>query len=466
MRRWYDLGLLVLLVAIGCSRSLSSIEQTYRPDARRARSRASTIVFVPGVMGVELHDSRDGRSMWGSFSKPGDDGSQVYEIALPFSDGSPVGELRDAIVPGGELLFAEVNLGGLSVHARGYPGVLEGLFEALIEEGTHHHRVKPISMSDSERHPDPIIGFGYDWRRSIASEAERLHETVVAASEDRRRRTGNPRIDIIAHSMGTQLVRWYLRYGTASVPTDGSLPELTWAGVERIERVLLVGPPNSGSAKALMEILEGAHVNPFLPSYPSAVIATFPAAYELLPRPEDHVVVWADTREPVDLYDVEVWETLAWGPFAPDQDEALQRLMPETASREERLAILRTHVTACLRNASAFHRALDRLAWPPDSVRIHSFVGDFRETPATLRVDRVTGAVEWDQNDVGDGTVTRTSALGLRHVDLDAVPRFFPNSVHFNGAEHLAMVGDPSFLNQALYLLLEAPDPPPYRVDQ
>lgn len=116
----------------------------------------------------------------------------------------------------------------------------------------------------------------------------------------------------------------------------------------------------------------------------------------------DHVVVWADTREPVDLYDVEVWETLAWGPFAPAQDEALQRLMPETASREEPLAILRTHMTACLRNASAFHRALDRLAWPPDSVRIHSFVGDFLETPATLRVDRVTGAVEWDQNDVDD----------------------------------------------------------------
>jgi pimeloyl-ACP methyl ester carboxylesterase len=447
---------------------VSNVEQTYRPDARRARSRASTIVFVPGIMGVELVDSRDGRSMWGSFAKPGDDGSQIYEVALPFSDGSSVGDLRDPIVPGDQLLFAEVDLGGLPIHARGYPGVLEGLMKALVEEGAHHHhgRVDPISISDANEHRDPIIGFGYDWRRDIASETERLHATVVAASEERRRRTGNPRIDIIAHSMGTQLVRWYLRYGTAPVPKDGSLPELTWAGVELIERVLLVAPPNSGSAKALLEVLEGSHVNPFLPVYPSAVVATFPAAYELMPRPEDGVVVWSDTGEPVDLYDVQIWETLGWGPFDKRQDDELHRLMPETTSREERLAILRIHVAACLQNARGFHRALDLPAQPPDTIRIHSFVGDSYETQATLRVDRVTGNVEWDQTELGDGTVTRTSALGLRHVNRELTPRLLPHSVHFNGADHLGMVGDATFLNQALYLLLEAPDPPPPEPDR
>ncbi len=470
MQRCLGSCLVVLFLATGCSRGLSNVEQTYRPDALRARTRASTIIFVPGIMGVELHDSRDGRSVWGAFAKPGADGSQVYEIALPFSDGSPVSELRDAIVPGGELLFAEVDLGGTPLYARGYPGALEGLFKALIEEGAHHHhhrhRIEPISMSDANEHRDPIIGFGYDWRRDIVSETERFHETVVAASEERERRTGNLRVDVIAHSMGSQLVRWYLRYGTAPIPRDGSLPELTWAGLEHIERVLVVGAPNSGSAKALLEILEGSHVNPFLPAYPPAVVATFPAGFELIPRPEDGVVVWADTGEPIDLYDVEIWESLAWGPFATNQDDALRRLMPETTSREERLAILRTHVSACLRNARAFHRALDRPARPPDSVRIHSFVGDSHDTKATLRVDRATGVVEWDQSDLGDGTVTRTSALGLPHADREATPRFLPHSVHFNSAEHLPMVGDPTFLNQALYLLLEAPDPPPHQPDR
>jgi len=33
-------------------------------------------------------------------------------------------------------------------------------------------------------------------------------------------------------------------------------------------------------------------------------------------------------------------------------------------------------------------------------------------------------------------------------------------SVHFNGSEHLPMVGDPLFIDQTPYLLLEEPDPP------
>jgi hypothetical protein len=460
VNRRFALGVAFLALLLGCSRSVSNIEQTYRPDARRAQSRASSIVFVPGIMGVELLDSRDGRSVWGKFLQPGEDGSQIYEIALPFAQGRPVAELRDAIVPGGELLFAELDLGSVALHARGYPGILEGLFQSLVDHGTHHRRTHAISRSDVEAGRDPIIGFGYDWRRELANETERLHAVVLAASEERLRRTGNARVDIIAHSMGTQLVRWYLRYGTAPVPIDGSLPELTWAGVEHVERVLLVGPPNLGSARALEEILEGSHVNPFVPNYPSAVVATFPGGYELLPRPDDGLVIWADTGEPVELYDVAVWERLSWGPFAEDQDDALRRLLPETGSREERLAIVREHVAACLRTAETFHRALDRPARPPESVRIHSFVGDAHETKAILRVDRDSGSIEWAAEDLGDGTVTRTSALSHSHADPEVHPRIFPHSVHFNRADHLSMPGDPEFLNQALYLLLEAPDPP------
>jgi len=90
---------------LGCSRSVSNIDRTYRTDARRAQSRASSIVFVPGIMGVELLDSRDGRSVRGRFLQPGEDGSQICEIAFPYAQRRPVSELRDAIVPGGyELL--------------------------------------------------------------------------------------------------------------------------------------------------------------------------------------------------------------------------------------------------------------------------------------------------------------------------------------------------------------------------
>ncbi len=442
----------------GCARNLATIEETYSRDIYRAKSRASSIIFVPGIMGVELHDSQNGRVVWGTFfQKDGEE--HLLDIALPFAVDHSPSELRDSIVPGDELLVANLDIAGGQIHARGYPGVLEGLLQALVDGGEHHHP-RAISKEDAMEGRDPIVGFGYDWRRDLASETQRFHEAVVAASEERLRRTGNPRVDVIAHSMGTQLVRWYLRYGTAPVPTDGSLPELTWEGVRYIERVLLVGAPNSGSAAALERILAGSHEHPLLQRYPPAVVATFPAAFQLMPRVDDGLVVWNDTGEPVDVYDVETWERLAWGPFAPEQDAVLVALLPEAGSRNERLRMLRAHMKACLSHARAFHRALDRPATPPQEVRIHTFAGDAHDTQAVLNVDPRTGEFDWAGAEAGDGTVTRSSALGYAGRDLNAAPRIHPHSVHFNDAEHLSMVGDAKFLNEALYLLLEAPDPP------
>lgn len=449
----------VLVIALtGCARNLAEIEEMYSRDVVRAKARASSIIFVPGIMGVELRDSEDGRVVWGTFFQKDDD-EHLLDIALPLAVDQAVSDVRDSIVPGGELLVVNLQLAGGELHARGYPGVLEGLLQALMDEGAHHHP-RAISKKDAMEGRDPIIGFGYDWRRDLASEAQRFHETVVAASEERRLRAGRSRIDVIAHSMGTQLVRWYLRYGTSPVPADGSLPELTWAGVRYIERVLLVGAPNSGSAAALTRILEGSHENPLITKYPPALVATFPAAFELMPRVDDGLVVWADTGTPVDLYDVEIWERLAWGPFAPEQDRTLSALVPEARSRDERLAVLRKHMRACLFHAQTFHRALDRLARPPDALRMHTFVGDAHETNAVLEVDRRTGEIDWAASEAGDGTVTRSSALGYTRSAPEAVPRVQAHSAHFYDSTHLPMVGDPDFLDDALYFLLEAPDPP------
>ena len=68
--------------------------------------------------------------------------------------------------------------------------------------------------------------------------------------------------------------------------------------------------------------------------------------------------------------------------------------------------------------------------------------------------------MQWMATEAGDGTATRSSALGQPRAAPAASPTFIPNSVHFNDAEHLEMVGDRRFLDQAMYLLLEAPDPP------
>ncbi len=410
-------------------------------------------------MGSELIDSVDDEMVWGTFWEGGSWDDRLSRVALPLAIDRPVSELSDSLMPGGQLLVVELGLPSGILRAHGYPGLFEGLVETLAEHGTHH-KPEAIGIEELVEGRDPIIGFGYDWRRDLASEARRLHAVVVAASEERAARTGNPRIDIVGHSMGNLIVRWYLRYGAAPVPDDDSLPELTWAGVKYIERALLVASPNMGEARAVESLLIGDRENPMVPRYPAAIIATFPSAYELLPRPRDARVVYADTGEAVDVYDVAVWEALGWGAFGEDQDDELRILMPGVESRAERLAILRTHMAACLAHAQRFHRALDRPAAVPPELRVHVFVGDAHETPAVLRVDRESGAVEWGEPEPGDGTLTRTSALGQPRVNLEEPSVVSQTSVHFTDAEHLPIVADPDFLDQALYLLLEAPDPP------
>ena len=78
--------------------------------------------------------------------------------------------------------------------------------------------------------------FDYDWRRDIVESAQRLHAFVLKkrryVQEEIRKRfivsDADVRFDLVAHSMGGLVARYYLRYGAADLPADGSLPPLTW----------------------------------------------------------------------------------------------------------------------------------------------------------------------------------------------------------------------------------------------
>ena len=117
----------------------------------------------------------------------------------------------------------------------------------------------------------------------------------------------NVRFDIAAHSMGGLVTRYFLMYGGQDLPADGSLPELTWEGANLVERVILIGTPNAGSARAFRDLVQGTRLAPILPYYSPALMGTFPSIYQLLPRPRHRPVVWdRDTERPVDILDPEV----------------------------------------------------------------------------------------------------------------------------------------------------------------
>ena len=81
--------------------------------------------------------------------------------------------------------------------------------------------------------------FDYDWRRDNVENARRLSvfitEKRAHVQAQYKRRYGidqaDVKFDIVAHSMGALLMRYFLMYGGEDLPADGQLLAVTWAGV-------------------------------------------------------------------------------------------------------------------------------------------------------------------------------------------------------------------------------------------
>jgi pSer/pThr/pTyr-binding forkhead associated (FHA) protein len=108
-----------------------------------------------------------------------------------------------------------------------------------------------------------LLEFGYDWRQDVRLSAQRLAERIETWQ-------ARGPITIIGHSLGTFVTRYYVeRLG----------------GKERVERIILMGGPHSGTPGALAGILHGPGMLPFGlgDERMRAVLATFPSAYQILP---------------------------------------------------------------------------------------------------------------------------------------------------------------------------------------
>jgi triacylglycerol esterase/lipase EstA (alpha/beta hydrolase family) len=65
------------------------------------------------------------------------------------------------------------------------------------------------------------------------------------------------RFDIVAHSMGGLVARYYLRYGGDRLPSDGPVPIPTWKGAAHVDNLIMIGTPNGGSIDSLVHLIDG-----------------------------------------------------------------------------------------------------------------------------------------------------------------------------------------------------------------
>lgn len=445
----------------GCWTSLSSpdLGAIYNMATLSDDSQRNPIIVIPGILGSQLRQGSDDRIVWGAFEAGSldvrnDDGLRA--LALPMQPGVPLSELRDDLKADKVLDKIRVQLLRLPLESRAY-------FKLLGVLGAGGYRDQ--SLGSALRYQDKhftCFQFPYDWRRDIPENARLLGKFIetkrsfVAAELKRRYGIDKPvRFDLVAHSMGGLVTRYYLEYGGAE-PT--AIQNVPWSGAGGIDRVVLIAPPNGGALDSLDRLVNGADPSWLLPHFESALLGTMPAIYQLLPRSRYARV--SDGNKTLDILDVATWEQQQWGLLDPAQADVLQRLLPEQPAPIIRQQIAREHLDKVLTRARDVQAALDRPAPLPDGLTMHLLAADAEETPAQMRIGskpRLTVA----KTGAGDGIVLRASALQDERVAQQWQPRIKSpiewSSVTFLGGDHLSVFDNDAFADNLLYLLLEQP---------
>ena len=410
------------------------------------------VILIPGIMGTRLLEE-DGSERWvGSIWKAYF--SSYRGLALPI-DGqtlTPIPNLR---------------IGDLTdeVAGRDY---YASITRVLERAGGYHRGVPGEPAVPGQRY---FYEFAYDWRLDNVETARRLDRLIEQIRLDH----GQPdlKVDIIAHSMGGLITRYYLRYGTLDVLDDNEFP-VNYHGGTRVRRVALLGTPNLGSVSSLQAFIVGKRIA--FGRVPTEILVTFPSMYQLFPHPLNDWIITAEGRVlDRDIFDMIVWRRFQWSIFDPKVRKRILDKFDDRAEGEARLALLERyfhkHIERGRRFVWSLTVPLERVPWT-----MMTFGGDCELTPARVLVEEVAGesvvrlkpgqidrpveGIDYDRLmlEPGDGTVTKASLLARESLD-PFVPRHRYISFPARGSmflceSHEQLSGNITFQDNLMQFLL------------
>lgn len=448
-----------LLTCIAGLLLLSACSTTPEPDLRRlyAQSREveqPPVILIHGIMGSRLEDSETGREVW-----------YGNVLKLVFSDYSEVGLDFDpeSLLPKPSSLVPS----GITDRAAGrdfYSGIMR-----TLEKAGRYRRAEPGQRQDPGSRSYYV--FLYDWRQDNVRSAQQLYRFIEQIREDH----ANPqlKVDLVAHSMGGLIARYFLRFGKQDVLNDNRL-EVNLGGAEKVRRVVLLGTPNLGSANSLHAFIKGKKIG--LRRLPTEILASMPSVYQTFPHAlNDWLVTAAGKPLERDLFDIRIWRRFQWSIFDPRIRQRIIDRAATAAQGEAYLAALERYFEKHLERARRFTWALT-VPNPRAPYRLTVFGGDCTLTPARLVVEEVDGVSEvrlWPREirhpvpgvdydalmlEPGDGVITKASLLARQTIDLSMVRhRYvdFPlNYPLFLCERHDTLTANPTFQDNLLHVLL------------
>ncbi len=442
---------LVLLLP-GCTAPLQpDLVRLYRPVA--TQRKAHPLILIPGVMGSRLLSADSKVEVWpGPFWRLVMGGA-FTDIALPISgvDSSVGAPRRSTLQAGG--VFTEI--AGTDFYGQ--------IIRTLTEAGGYH--CEPVEQMSAST--DCVL-FAWDWRKGMVAASTSL-DTVV----DRLRTVrGDPalKVDIVAHSAGGLLTRYFVRYGGVDV-LDELDPAVTFAGGKKVRQAVLIGTPNYGSITALQKAIMGDQIGQA--SLRPETIATMPGMFQLLPHPDrTWMLDTRGNRVDLDLYDATIWKRYHWSIWEPGVRDRIRAEFGDRTAADAYLAEFERDFQRQLYRALRFHRALSRptTATPTSFIvfgsacvptAAHCVVEEEEErisialVPSDIK--NPLGGVPYDELMIepGDGAVTKASLLARDSLQADAGRGDFPIAwTVFVCERHDKLPGNATFRDNLLNIVL------------
>jgi pimeloyl-ACP methyl ester carboxylesterase len=447
-------SLLVILLFVSCAKKTKpDLARLYKSTSSNV-SQPVPVILIHGIMGSKLRDNNSLEELWfGNLGK------------LLFSNYKGIGLKIDPVTL--EPIKATLVPYDIADKAAGMD-FYQAIIDTLQRYAGYQLTDPQTKVIDNKRH---LYVFTYDWRQDNVVSAKKLYEYIERIKYD----YANPnlKVDIVAHSMGGLVSRYYLRYGDVDVLNDNEF-DVNLKGAKNIRKVVLLGTPNLGSVGAVESFITGMQIG--LRKIPTEVLVTMPSVYQLFPHSIHNWLlnIRGETLDR-DVFDKNIWESFQWSIFDPVVQTRILEEFDDNLKGQEYLDTLKKY----------FHKHIERarrfvwsLSVPIEDVPYEIIVmgGDCSLTPARILVEEVKGlsVTRLTPNDIknpmtgvdydglmlepGDGTVTKSSLLARDALDPTVVQHeysFFPlDYAYFLCEEHGTLTSNINFEDNLLNILL------------